>query len=947
MKSFRRFWYIVPNDRWLQRAHSRPRAHGVNLRGGPTLLALGTMALFILLLLWKILLTNQVLVGLDLFTYFYPYRAYVAQVLRSRHLPLWNPYLFCGAPLLANPQSAVFYPLHWPLMWLKPPRMIAWSMALHLWLAGAFTYAYARRALRLSPFAAFGGALAFMGSGFLGAQAEQINQLNTTAWLPLALLLLDEANTAPRRRRGQIIALLSVTVALQFLAGHTQIFYINMVALGLAAAWPGLRWTGGQLRGLGEVSGRFAVRSLLIYGLAALLGLGLTGAQLLPTLELSRLSVRGGGLPYHEAISFSMKPRLLLLTLLPTFGAEDLFGEHIAYLGLLPLGLALAGLLGGQRNRHWGFLLCLTLAGLALALGGYNPLYFVLYKVLPGVALFRAPGRWLVLYTFGGAMLAGIGLQQLSLGEERTLERLRRLLPWMGLACAVALATVPLIRFFIPPTMRTLLVWSGLGPAAGVLLWLGLRHQLNSRLYQSLLILAIGVELLAAGQKLPYNYPTAPEACSFLQPSLAFLRTDQSLYRFISVIDPDFDPSNTPDIRAIFSSQLSPKALYDYTVAAKWKATLERNLPLLYRIASVDGYDGGVLPLSSFLDLQQLFLPQERILADGRLRERLERIPDGKLLSLLNVKYIITDKIHDAWIEGVYYDLAHEAVLGRGEKVEPAVLPDFPATELGLVSYLEGAGEVERGTPVAEILLTGEKGEVQRLLLLAGIHTTEAKGDRRWRDRAARLKWGEPVIPRRLIIRGLLPQGRVHIRGLTLIDGRVGTFEPVIVSTSGHYRLVHSGALKIYENLDVLPRAFFNSNPALNPLPPPKIGSGEGARGRGESLILSYTPEQVLIQVEADRPGYLILTDAFYPGWRATVDGQPVKILRAGPYFRAVPVEAGQHWVEFIYRPLSFRLGVALSLVALLLTAALSLFKPTPSEPAATSPPTEGLECSP
>jgi len=931
------------------------------------MLALGAMALFVLLLLWKILLTNQILVGLDLFTYFYPYRAYVAQTLRSGHLPLWNPYLFCGAPLLANPQSAVFYPPHWPLMWLEPPKMIAWSMALHLWLAGTFAYAYARRSLRLSPFAALGGALAFVGSGFLGTQAEQINQLNTTAWLPLALLLLDEANSTPRERRGQAVVLLSATIALQFLAGHTQTFYINMVALGLAAAWPGFQmvWrSGGRVFGLsGGLEARWAdglricpcdhatkrpsnqptkrlgdqltnLRSLLIYGLAVLLGLGLTGAQLLPTLELSRLSVRGGGLPYREAISFSMKPQLLLLTLLPTFGAEDLFGEHVAYLGILPLGLVLVGLLGGQRNRHWGFLLCLTLVGLALALGGYNPLYFVLYKILPGIALFRAPGRWLVLYTFGGAMLAGIGLQQLSQGEERTLERLRRLLPWVGLTCAVALTIALLIPFFTPPTTRTLLVWSGLGLAAGALLWLGLCRQLNPCFYQLLLILTIGGELLAAGRKLSYNHPTAPEAYSFLQPSLAFLHTDQGLYRFISVIDPAFDPGDTPDIRDIFSSQLSPKALYDYTVATKWKATLERNLPLLYRIASVDGYDGGVLPLKSFLDLQQLFLPQGRILADGRLRERLESIPDGELLSLLNVKYIITDKIHDAWIEGVYYDLSHEAVLGRGEEVEPAVLPNFPATELGLISYLEGVEEVAQGTPVAEVLLTDEKGKARRLLLLAGIHAAETKGGHHWRDRAVRLRWGEPITPRRLVIRGLLPQGRVHIRGLTLIDGRVGTFEPVIVSTSGHYRLVHSGALKIYENLDVLPRAFFVPHPTPT-------------RERGEAHILSYAPERVLIQVEADQPGYLVLTDTFYPGWRATVDGQPVRILRTGSYFRAVPVVTGQHLVEFIYRPLSFRLGVALSLGALLLTAVLLIIKPAPPKPAATPPPTEELECPP
>ena len=900
------------------------------------LVAWGGMALFVALLLWRILLTNQILVGLDLFTYFYPYRAYVAQALRAGRLPLWNPYLFCGAPLLANPQSAVLYPLHWPLIWLDPPRMISWSMALHLWLAGASAYAYGRRSLQLSPFAACGGALALIGSGFLGAQAEQINQLNVTAWLPLAMLLLDEAARRGRKRARRATILLGLTIALQFLAGHTQAFYISMVGLGLKAAWPGLEWVVKRVRTRQTSSLRLPIRSLLIYGLAVLLGLSLAGAQLLPTLELSRLSVREGGLPYREAVSFSLKPQLLLVTLLPTFGEENLSGEHIAYLGILTLGLALVGLMSGSSNRSWSFLVCLTFVGLALALGGYNPFYFALYKMLPGIALFRAPGRWLALYTFGGAMLAGIGLHQLGQGEDRALRRLHHWLPRIGLACAVTLVVALIIPFFDPPTTLTLLVWSGLVLLVGLLLWLGLRRRLKSSLYQPLLMLAVTTELLAAGQKLPYNHPTAPEAYSFLQPSLAFWHTDSSLYRFISVITPQFDPGNTQDIRAIFSHQLPSQALYDYTVAAKWKATLERNLPLRYGVPSVDGYDGGVLPLKSFLDLQQLFLPQGQILADGRLRERLKHIPNGRLLSLLNVKYVIADKAHDIWSEGVYYDLSHEAILKLGKEVEVPVPSDFPATELGVISFLEGAGEVRQGTPVAEVLLDDQEGTTQTLLLLAGVHTAEGdytEGEmahsqpqavNHWRDGTglnyvARLTWKEPLLLRRLTIRGLLPKGRLHIRGLTLVDHRVGTFEPVIISTEGHYRLVHSGALKIYENLDVLPRAFFV--PHSTPAPPPlsQIWERREEWRRGESLILSYAPERVLIRTRSEDPGCLVLTDAFYPGWQATVDGAPVPIFRADPYFRAVSLEAGQHRVEFIYRPLSFRLGIALSGLSLLI----------------------------
>jgi len=61
-----------------------------------------------------------------------------------------------------------------------------------------------------------------------------------------------------------------------------------------------------------------------------------------------------------------------------------------------------------------------------------------------------------------------------------------------------------------------------------------------------------------------------------------------------------------------------------------------------------------------------------------------------------------------------------------------------------------------------------------------------------------------------------------------------------------------------------------------------------------------------------------VLTDAYYPGWRALVDGLETPIYRADLLFRAVYLPAGQHRVEFIYDPLSFKLGAAISLAALL-----------------------------
>jgi uncharacterized membrane protein YfhO len=82
--------------------------------------------------------------------------------------------------------------------------------------------------------------------------------------------------------------------------------------------------------------------------------------------------------------------------------------------------------------------------------------------------------------------------------------------------------------------------------------------------------------------------------------------------------------------------------------------------------------------------------------------------------------------------------------------------------------------------------------------------------------------------------------------------------------------------------------------------------------------IISYEPERVIIEADLASEGYLILTDTYYPGWRAYVDGKESSIIRANLLFRAIRLSAGQHRVEFSYEPASLKLGAAVSAVTLL-----------------------------
>jgi hypothetical protein len=147
------------------------------------------------------------------------------------------------------------------------------------------------------------------------------------------------------------------------------------------------------------------------------------------------------------------------------------------------------------------------------------------------------------------------------------------------------------------------------------------------------------------------------------------------------------------------------------------------------------------------------------------------------------------------------------------------------------------------------------------------------------------------------------------------------------------------GGVGLYVNPDALPRAYFVplievvSDPeallqqlangrvdprqvALVESPPPSGFTGVDIAADGTVEFVTNDPERVVLRVHATKPGFLHLTDQYFPGWRATVNGTPAPILRANFLFRAVEVPAGDSLVEFRYVPMSLYLGAAVSLLS-------------------------------
>lgn len=97
----------------------------------------------------------------------------------------------------------------------------------------------------------------------------------------------------------------------------------------------------------------------------------------------------------------------------------------------------------------------------------------------------------------------------------------------------------------------------------------------------------------------------------------------------------------------------------------------------------------------------------------------------------------------------------------------------------------------------------------------------------------------------------------------------------------------------------------------LAPLPEPlRLRPGAFApASRGEVEIESYEAERVVLRTRGPHPAAVVLTDAYYPGWQARLDGAPADLLRANTAFRAVAVPAGEHEIELRYRPAALRRG--------------------------------------
>ncbi len=381
---------------------------------------------------------------------FYPWRHFYAESLRSGTVPLWNPFQFCGTPFVANSQSAVFYPPNLVFALLPTARAFGVNAVLHLTACGWFTFLLLKR-FRLFDLSAFAGGVIFAFSAWQVQWLQLPTFLATSCWIPLVLAGVHRAfSTEGRVSGGATAALLGGSLGAMLLAGHLQIAFYGLLAgtlLTLTLAFRRWRQT------LPGVSGR----GVLLCAASLAMGGMLCAPQLLPALELSRVSHRAGrptAEGYAAYTEYALPPAGLVTLTLPNFFGNDYdeanpywgfyekhsgelavpvrhnAAETALYVGIVPLLLALLGGLRGARGLKGRtgaslsspllpalFFVLLALLSLLMALG--TPVDALFYFGVPGFGQSGSPGRVLCLWALGGAGLAAFGLESL-LGSPLT-----------------------------------------------------------------------------------------------------------------------------------------------------------------------------------------------------------------------------------------------------------------------------------------------------------------------------------------------------------------------------------------------------------------------------------------------------------------------------------------------------------------------------------------------
>jgi Bacterial membrane protein YfhO len=493
----------------------------------------------------------------------YPQTVFLSRWLSAGTIPQWWPEVGSGLPTIG--EGAHYHPSRLLLALIFPPTVaFMLEIGIYLAVAGLGTYLFLRE-FHLHRAACVMGAMSQMFGSFSVVFVRNMALHRALFVFPLAMLV---AERFAKRSTVNLGIAASVLVALTLLAGHPTMTIVTVVATSFYVLFRLLQRSWRRNETLPIVSRRVAGAGVG-WGLAVLLGFGLAGIQVIPTLRQTQQSIRQGGLSFEYATtSLGANLRYLPQVFFPFayhqgdwLNQPDQWGSiyNIVpssgfYVGAVPAVLAVLALWWRRRWPDPGWPLAVGgLVAVGFALGSRTPLFPALWS-LPGMNGFRYPGRFLLWASFSLSCLGALGFHRLLARARLKKFSSLDLLPFAGLA--VVLSALAGVLWILQPRLHSgilgslLLCFAALGLSACLLLR---RHQ---RAFLLLALLFVGVDLWVFRARSGYA-PTV-SINEALKPSQTaeVLRRDRDQFRVMSLVLGE-DGARTEELKAFVRPNLS------------------------------------------------------------------------------------------------------------------------------------------------------------------------------------------------------------------------------------------------------------------------------------------------------------------------------------------------------------------------------------------------------
>ncbi|HPG30031.1 MAG TPA: YfhO family protein [bacterium] len=334
---------------------------------------------------------------------FYPNKYISQKIISNREFPLWDRFRFSGESFLAEIQSQNLYPPYYVFDFLPVEQRINYLTLLHFVLSGFFMFLLMKKIIGSDCIALISGVM-FMFTGMFGQALKDSNYgiISTLCWLPAVihsfLLILENPKL-------KYVSLFSIIVSLQILAGHLQFVFYTHIIIFLIFLYSFFC----------ETQNRFLkIRNYCLSGILAFL---IVSVQLFPTLEFAKDTPRAEGSSFRYSTGLSLKPDQII-----TFALADFFGDkefnffgpsttyYGGYCGIIVLLFSLYFFISAKKNNKF-LLLGILFFSIFFSLGKFNPLYVYVLK-LPGFNIFRAPTRFLTIFSFALIFSSCLGITQ-------------------------------------------------------------------------------------------------------------------------------------------------------------------------------------------------------------------------------------------------------------------------------------------------------------------------------------------------------------------------------------------------------------------------------------------------------------------------------------------------------------------------------------------------------